>query len=174
MRPRRRYRSAASSATESSSPTPAFTGITRISGEDYTQELGLYGNILVMPAEPEYWPPVDRELILTLDDILIEDGRVAPFSRAETSYAAMGRFGNIFLVAGDPDPRLTVRAGEVVRLWLTNTASTRVFNVSLPGALMKLVGADNGRVEHEELTHEVLLAPLERAVVDVLIEHRAS
>jgi FtsP/CotA-like multicopper oxidase with cupredoxin domain len=138
--------------------------------EDYTQELGLYGNILVMPAEPEYWPPVDRELILTRDDILIEDGRVAPFSRAETSYAAMGRFGNVFLVAGDPDPRLTVRAGEVVRLWLTNTASTRVFNVSLPGALMKLVGADNGRVEHEELTHQVLLAPSERAVVDVLIE----
>jgi FtsP/CotA-like multicopper oxidase with cupredoxin domain len=138
--------------------------------EDYTQELGLYGNILVMPAEPEYWPTVDRELILTLDDILIEDGRVAPFSRAETSYAAMGRFGNVFLVAGDPDPRLTVRAGEVVRLWLTNTASTRVFNVSLPGALMKLVGADNGRVEHEELIHQVLLAPSERAVVDVLIE----
>jgi FtsP/CotA-like multicopper oxidase with cupredoxin domain len=58
----------------------------------------------------------------------------------------------------------------VVRLWLTNTASTRVFNVRLPGALMKLVGADNGRVEHEELIHQVLLAPSERAVVDVLIE----
>jgi FtsP/CotA-like multicopper oxidase with cupredoxin domain len=138
--------------------------------EDYTQELGLYGNILVLPTEPDYWPPVDRELILTLDDILIEDGRVAPFSRAETSYAAMGRFGNVFLVAGDPDPRLTMRAGEVVRLWLTNTASTRVFNVRLPGALMKLVGADNGRVEHEELIHQVLLAPSERAVVDVLVE----
>jgi FtsP/CotA-like multicopper oxidase with cupredoxin domain len=138
--------------------------------EDYTQELGLYGNILVLPTEPDYWPPVDRELILTLDDILIEDGRVAPFSRAETSYAAMGRFGNVFLVSGDPDPRITMRAGEVVRLWLTNTASTRVFNVRLPGALMKLVGADNGRVEHEELIHQVLLAPSERAVVDVLIE----
>jgi FtsP/CotA-like multicopper oxidase with cupredoxin domain len=138
--------------------------------EDYTQELGLYGNILVLPTEPDYWPPVDRELILTLDDILIEDGRVAPFSRAETSYTAMGRLGNVFLVAGDPDPRLTMRAGEVVRLWLTNTASTRVFNVRLPGALMKLVGADNGRVEHEELIHQVLLAPSERAVVDVLVE----
>jgi FtsP/CotA-like multicopper oxidase with cupredoxin domain len=138
--------------------------------EDYTQELGLYGNILVLPTEPDYWPRVDRELILTLDDIVIEDGRVAPFSRVETSYAAMGRFGNVFLVAGDPDPRLTMRAGEVVRLWLTNTASTRVFNVRLPGALMKLVGADNGRVEHEELIDQVLLAPSERAVVDVLIE----
>jgi FtsP/CotA-like multicopper oxidase with cupredoxin domain len=101
--------------------------------EDYTQELGLYGNILVDPAEPGYWPPVDRELVLTLDDLLVEDGKVAPFSREETSYAAMGRFGNLFLTSGDPDLHLETRAGEVVRLWLTNTANTRVFNVNLPG-----------------------------------------
>ncbi len=30
--------------------------------EDYGQELGLYGNILVDPTEPDYWPPVHREL----------------------------------------------------------------------------------------------------------------
>jgi len=29
--------------------------------EDYGQELGLYGNILVVPAERDYWPPADRE-----------------------------------------------------------------------------------------------------------------
>ena len=49
--------------------------------EDYGQELGLYGNVLVVPAEPEYWPPVHREVLLTVDDILIEDGQVAAFSR---------------------------------------------------------------------------------------------
>jgi len=138
--------------------------------EDYTQELGLYGNILVVSADPDYWPPADRDLILTLDDILIEDGKVAPFSPTETSYAAMGRFGNHLLVAGDPDLRLTFRAGEVVRLWLTNTANTRVFNVTLPGARMKLVGGDSGRVEHEEFVEQVVLAPSERVVVDVLVE----
>ena len=73
--------------------------------EDYTQEMGLYGNILVVPAEPDYWPPADRDLVLTLDDILIEDGKVAPFSPSETTYAAMGRFGNLMLVGGDPDSR---------------------------------------------------------------------
>jgi FtsP/CotA-like multicopper oxidase with cupredoxin domain len=135
--------------------------------EDYTQELGLYGNILVVPTDPDYWPPVDRELILILDDLLLEDGKVAPFSPTETSYAAMGRFGNVFLVAGDPDLRLQARAGEVVRFWLTNTANTRVFNVTVPGARMKLVGGDSGRVEHEEFVDRVLLAPSERAVVDV-------
>jgi FtsP/CotA-like multicopper oxidase with cupredoxin domain len=139
--------------------------------EDYALELGLYGNILVVPAEPGYWGPVDRDVILTLDDILLENGKVAPFSRTETTYAAMGRYGNVFLVGGEPDLHLTSRAGEVVRLWLTNTASTRVFNVRLPGARMKLVGGDSGRVEHEEFIDQVLLGPSERAVVDVLIEH---
>ena len=138
--------------------------------EDYTQELGLYGNILVVPRDPDYWPPADRDLILTLDDLLIEDGKVAPFSPTETSYAAMGRFGNRLLVAGDPDLRLSFRAGEVVRLWLTNTANTRVFNVTLPGARMKLVGGDSGRVEYEEFVEQVVLAPSERVVVDVLVE----
>jgi FtsP/CotA-like multicopper oxidase with cupredoxin domain len=138
--------------------------------EDYTQELGLYGNLLVVPSDPGYWPPVDRELVLTVDDLLVEDGRIAPFSRTETSYAAMGRFGNVFLVGGEPDPRLEARAGEVVRLWLTNTASTRVFNLALPGARMKLVGGDSGRVEHQELVDQVLLGPSERAVVDVLVD----
>jgi FtsP/CotA-like multicopper oxidase with cupredoxin domain len=138
--------------------------------EDYTQELGLYGNILVVPTEPGYWPPVNREVVLTVDDLLVEDGKIAPFSPAETSYAAMGRFGNVFLTSGDPDLALTAKAGEVVRLWLTNTANTRVFNVALPGARMKLVGGDSGRVEREEFVPEVLLAPSERAVVDVLFD----
>jgi FtsP/CotA-like multicopper oxidase with cupredoxin domain len=79
----------------------------------------------------------------------------------------MGRFGNLLLIGGETDPTVTARAGEVVRLWLTNTANTRVFNVRLPGARMKLVGGDSGRVEHEQFVSEVLLAPSERAVVDV-------
>jgi FtsP/CotA-like multicopper oxidase with cupredoxin domain len=138
--------------------------------EDYTQELGLYGNILVVPADPDYWPPTDRDFVLTLDDLLLENGKIAPFSPTETSYAAMGRFGNLFLTSGDPELRLEAQVGEVVRLWLTNTANTRVFNVALPGARMKLIGGDSGRYEHEELVDHVLLAPSERAVVDVLVE----
>src|SRR5919198_611848 len=133
-------------------------------------EKGLYGNVLVVPEDPEYWPSVHRELYLTLDDILVEDGKVASFSRSETTYAAMGRFGNVLLVAGRPDLALYVRSGEVVRLYLTNTANTRVFKVKLPGARMKLVGGDSGRCEQEWFVDDVLLAPSERAVVDVLFE----
>jgi FtsP/CotA-like multicopper oxidase with cupredoxin domain len=138
--------------------------------QDYGQELGLYGNIIVTPAEPDYWPPAHRELALTLDDILIEDGRVAPFSRAETTYSAMGRFGNQMLVNGDPELSLTAQEGEVVRLYLTNTANTRVFNVAAQGARMKLVGGDSGRCEREQFIDTAVLAPSQRVVVDVLFE----
>ena len=135
--------------------------------EDYGQELGLYGNILSTPSDPDYWPPANRELLLTLDDILIEEGRIAPFGE-ETTHVAMGRFGNVMLVSGEPDLRLAARQGEVVRLYLTNTANTRVFNVALPGAQLKLVGADAGHYEQEEFVEELLLAPSERLVVDAL------
>ena len=73
--------------------------------EDYGQEMGLYGNVVVVPRDFDYWPPVHRELVLTLDDVLIEDGKIAPFSRTETNYAAMGRFGNLLLIAGETTSR---------------------------------------------------------------------
>jgi FtsP/CotA-like multicopper oxidase with cupredoxin domain len=138
--------------------------------EDYGQEMGLYGNVLVVPDEPDYWPPAHREILLTLDDVLIEDGRIAAFSRSETTYAAMGRFGNVLLVAGEPELEISARRGEVVRFYLTNTANTRVFKVKLPGARMKLVGGDSGRVEHEDFVAEVVIAPSERVIVDVLFD----
>jgi FtsP/CotA-like multicopper oxidase with cupredoxin domain len=138
--------------------------------QDYGQELGLYGTILVVPEKPDYWPPAHRELVVTLDDILLEDGQVAPFSRAETTYSAMGRFGNEMLVNGEPRLALTAQAGEVVRFYLVNTANTRVFNVGAGGGRMKLVGGDSGRCEHEQFVDSVVLAPSERAVVDVRFE----
>jgi len=138
--------------------------------QDYGQELGLYGNILVVPAEAHYWPPVHREILLTLDDILLEDGKVAPFSPHVTDYVAMGRFGTILLVAGEPELALDAKVGEVVRFYLTNTANTRVFKVGVSGARMKLVGGDSGRVEREQLVEDVILAPSERVVVDVFFD----
>ena len=136
--------------------------------EDYGQELGLYGTIIVEPQEPDYWPMVHREIALTLDDILLEDGKVAPFEREGSTHTAMGRFGNVMLTNGEVDPVLEARENEVIRFYLTNTANTRVFNVGLPGARMKLVGGDSGRCEREEIVERILIAPSERVVIDVL------
>src|SRR5947199_1533593 len=139
--------------------------------EDYTQELGLYAPIIVVPTDAAYWSPVNREVTLTLDDILLEEGKIAPFSRTLSDHTAMGRFGNVMLVNGETSPQFSFSQGEVVRLYLVNTANVRVFNVRLPGARMKLVGGDNGRIEHEEFVEEVLLSPSERVIVDVYFEY---
>jgi FtsP/CotA-like multicopper oxidase with cupredoxin domain len=138
--------------------------------EDYGLELGLYGTIIVEPSDPSYWPPADRHVTITLDDLLVEDGKVAPFSRSGPTYTAMGRFGNVMLISGDLGLSEEAAVGEVVRLYLVNTANTRVFNVGLKGARVKYIGGDSGRCECESFVETVLLAPSERAVLDVLFE----
>src|SRR6266566_3747074 len=138
--------------------------------EDYGLEMGLYGTIVVEPADPGYWPAADRQLTLTLDDLLVEDGHIAPFSKSGPNYVAMGRFGNVMLINGETEFAGEAAAGEVVRLYLVNTANTRIFNFAIRGARAKLIGSDSGRYERETFAEEVLLAPSERAVLDVLFD----
>jgi FtsP/CotA-like multicopper oxidase with cupredoxin domain len=148
--------------------------------EDFGLEMGLYGTIVVEPAQADYWPAADRQLTITLDDLLVEDGKIAPFHRSGPTYTAMGRYGNVMLTNGQTRFSGEAAVGDVVRLYLVNTANTRIFDVALPGARMKLIGGDSGRYEKETFVDEVRLAPSERAVVDVLfhgagdirLEHR--
>jgi FtsP/CotA-like multicopper oxidase with cupredoxin domain len=148
--------------------------------EDFGLEMGLYGTIVVEPADPSYWPAADRQLTLTLDDLLVEDGHIAPFRRSGPTFVAMGRYGNVMLINGETRFSGQAAAGEVVRLYVVNTANTRIFNFAIRGARAKLVGGDSGRYERETFTGEILLAPSERAVIDVLfgtpgevrLEHR--
>jgi FtsP/CotA-like multicopper oxidase with cupredoxin domain len=142
--------------------------------EDYGLDMGLYGNIVVEPADADYWPQVDREVVVTLDDVLVEDGRIAAFHEAGPTHVAMGRFGNVMLTGGETSLALEAQVGEVIRFYFTNTANTRLFNVALPGARMKLVGSDSGSYERETFVDEVLLAPSERAVVDVRFDTPGS
>jgi FtsP/CotA-like multicopper oxidase with cupredoxin domain len=140
--------------------------------EDFGLEMGLYGTIIVEPSDVSYWPAVDRELSVTLDDLLVEEGHVAPFHRSGPNYTAMGRFGNVMLINGGTSFSGDAEVGDVVRLYLVNTANTRIFNFALAGARMKLVGGDSGRYERETFVHEVMLAPSERAVLDVMFDSR--
>ena len=138
--------------------------------EDFAQEMGLYAPIIVEPSDPSYWPPVDQQLAITLDDVLIEDGEIAPFRHSGPTFVAMGRFGNVMLINGETEFSGEAAVGEVVRLYLVNTANTRIFNFAVRGARMKLVGGDSGRYERETFVDEVLLSPSERAVVDLLFD----
>ena len=151
-------------------PDPGFYWYHPHVREDYDLEMGLYGTIIVEPDDPAYWPAADRQLSITLDDLLMEDGHIAPFDPGGPTFTAMGRFGNVMLTNGQTTFFEQVAEGEVVRLCLVNTANTRTFNVGLPGVGMKLVGGDSGRYERETFVDEVLLAPSERAIVDVLFD----
>jgi FtsP/CotA-like multicopper oxidase with cupredoxin domain len=136
--------------------------------EDVLQDLGLYGNLLVESRDPSYFGPANRSEVLMLDDLLVADGALVGYGQESPTHALMGRFGNALLVNGEPGWALDARRGEVVRFFLTNVSSTRVFNLSFAGAArMKVVASDLGRYEREAWVDNVTIAPAERYVVDV-------
>ncbi len=135
--------------------------------EDIQQDLGLYGNMIVESGEAGYYNPVNDEQVLMLDDILMDEEGILPYGVEAANYAIMGRFGNVFLVNGEPDYRLEVRKGDVVRFLLTNVANTRTFNLSVGPNPIKLVGADISRFEREEMVESVVIAPAQRYVVEI-------
>ena len=137
--------------------------------EDIQQDLGLYGNMLVRSPRADYFGPAHREEVLMLDDLLLDDDGLIPYGAPDVgpTHALMGRFGNVLLVNGEPRYTLAVRKGEVVRFYLTNVSNTRTFNLSFPGARMKVVAADVSNYEREEWIESVVIAPAERYVVHV-------
>ncbi len=135
--------------------------------EDVQQDLGLYGNLLVEPPEPDYHAPANREEMLVLDDILLDGDGLIPWGDPAPTHALMGRFGNLMLVNGETDRRLEVARGEVVRFFMTNVANSRTFNVVFGGARTKLVASDLSRFEQDSWVASVPIAPAERYVVDV-------
>lgn len=144
--------------------------------EDVTQEMGLAGNMLVDPIEDGYYNAVDHEEVLMLDDLLLDDDGLVPFGREAANYMLMGRFGNTFLVNGEPHYGLDVMAGDVVRFHLTNVSNTRTFNLALrptddPDAAplpIKVIASDVSRFEREAMVESVVLAPAERYTVEVM------
>ena len=140
--------------------------------EDMQQNLGLAGAILVDGAETmgrARRPGGEgaRSENLVLSDLLLGDDGLVPFGRTDVTHALMGRIGNVFLVNGVVRPRITARRGEVIRFQFTNAANARTFNLSFPGARMKLIGSDAGYYEREAWVESVVIAPAERYIVDV-------
>ncbi len=135
--------------------------------EDIQQDLGLYGNMLVNHPDADYYSPVNREEVLILDDILIDEHGLIPWGDEAPTHTLMGRFGNVMLTNGMTDYRLSVQRGEVVRFFLTNVANSRTFNVTFGEAPVKVVASDVSKFEHESWVGSVPIAPAERYVVEV-------
>lgn len=135
--------------------------------EDIQQDLGLYGNIFVMSPAPDAWGPVNQEEFLLLDDLLVGDDGLVPWGRDAPTHAAMGRFGNMLLVNGEPAWRMAVPKGAVVRYFLTNASNTRTFNLSFgAGVRLKVVASDLSHFATEAWVESVVIGPAERYVVE--------
>jgi len=142
--------------------------------EDYAQESGLYGTFLVEPAAANYWNPVNREVPVILDDILLTDSGFAPFYSNKANYVLMGRYGNTMFTNGSTDYSLNVDRGEVVRLYLVNGANARPIRFRIAGKKLKLVGSDNGKYETEQWVDWVDLSPGEREIIEILFDKSGS
>ena len=135
--------------------------------EDIQQDLGLYGNMLVRAPDPDFFNEVHREEVLMLDDLLLGGDGPFPYGEESATHALMGRFGNVMLVNGEPEYRLAVERGEVVRFFLTNAANTRTFHLAFGDARIKVVGADVSKFEREEWAESLLIGPAERYIIEV-------
>jgi FtsP/CotA-like multicopper oxidase with cupredoxin domain len=137
--------------------------------EDFQQELGLYGNFLVVPTVSDYWSPVNQEVPLMLDDVLIRDDKIE-LKKQSSDHTLMGRYGSVFLVNGQTDYSLAAKKGGVIRFYLTNAANARPLSFAIEGATLKLVGADGGAYEQDQWKDSVVIGPSERAIVEVLFD----
>ncbi len=151
-------------------PDPGLFWYHNYTRGDCSPAHGLYGGIIVMPSDPGYWPSADRELVLILDEILLRVGNAAVIDPRPTDETAPAECDRLTLLNGDSSCALQAHRGQVVRLYLANVANTRIFRLSIPGAQVKYIGGDVGRVEREILINEVSLCPWQRVIVDLFFE----
>jgi FtsP/CotA-like multicopper oxidase with cupredoxin domain len=136
--------------------------------EDLQQGLGLYGTIFVRSADPDYYSAVNREEVLVLSDVLMDEHGLIPFGAGAATHGLMGRVGNVLLVNGETDYSLTVDRGSVVRFFIANAANARVYNLSFsdPRVRVKVIAGDGGKFEQEAWVESIVIGPSERYVVE--------
>jgi FtsP/CotA-like multicopper oxidase with cupredoxin domain len=143
-------------------------------------ERGLYAPFVVRPVasttEPVVGVDVDRERILVLDDVWLDEAaQIVPPNRGSVMLpdgrmsfeGMMGRQGNHLLVNGHEHPRLVVQPGSVERWRIVVVANARFFRLRLAGHRFVQIGSDVGLVPEPRAVDELLLSPGER--VDVLV-----
>ena len=137
---------------------------------------GLYLPLIV--DEPELYP-VDRDLVLALDDWRLNNERqlhTESFGDMH-EWAHGGRTGNLLTANRQLKPAFEVRAGERVRLRLVNTANARIMLVELPSIPTWIIAKDGQPLaEPQPLSEPLVLAPAERydVVVDIPVQAAGS
>ncbi len=132
---------------------------------------GLYGALLVDPAEPE--PDLGDELVIVLSDIALDDdAQLRSPSDGGDLATLFGREGQVLLANGRKLPELPVRNGRRLRLRLVNAAKSRYFLLGLPGHTFSVIGGQAGPHPEARDADQVLLVPGGR--VDVSVTPRGA
>ena len=126
-------------------------------------ERGLQGVIII--DDPNLSLPVARDRVIVLDDVRLQEGRLAPFTLLRDGHMA-GRYGNAYLINGKPEEVFTAPAGSLVRLRLVNTANARVFQLRASSPFIKLGDGISFAVT-PRFMQDLILSPGERA--DILV-----
>jgi hypothetical protein len=63
--------------------------------------MGLFGTHRRGAMDAAYWPDVDCQLTMTLDDLLVEGRHIVSFHRSGRPSRRWGRYGNELLIQGD-------------------------------------------------------------------------
>lgn len=101
-----------------------------------------------------------------MDDIQLDPNGKPQVQSNPDNQMLMGRYGNTMLINGsDTTPHVTVVSGQILRLYLTNVANVRPFNLiispvnqqSSGNVWMKLIGSDIGLYETPTLTQNILI-----------------
>lgn len=128
---------------------------------------GLSGALIIDEIEPLR---VDRELVWVLGDWrLASDASIVDDFSNRMEMMMAGRIGNTVTINGRVPERISVRAGERLRLRLINAAPARVFGIEFRDHRPFIVALDGQPVEpHEPAEGRVVLGPAMRA--DIVLD----
>jgi FtsP/CotA-like multicopper oxidase with cupredoxin domain len=131
---------------------------------------GLYGAILVRPAQDPLPASLTEKLLILTDNRFRADGALdlAHHGQSNPIDETNGREGDVLFVNGQIRPTVAIRSGELQRWRLINASAARYYRLSLPGHTFLQVGTDGGLFERPVARREILLAPSER--VEVLVQ----
>ncbi len=134
---------------------------------------GLFGGILVIPSDKNYYPKSDKEEVLMLKDLYIKNGNIIePTDNMHTKF--MGWFGNTFIINGETNYKIKAKKGEIVKLYIVNTANARIFNLYFDGLEFMVFGSDLSRFEKPFKAKILSIAPGERYTIYLKIDEEKN
>lgn len=138
-------------------------------------ERGLYGSLVVADTPDATAGSYDQDVVWVIDDwMLLEDGQIDPEFNTSDDRTHNGRWGTTMTVNAKTNETLEVNPGERIRLRLVNASNGRVYTPDFGGLEAQLIAVDGLTVGEVNAADELILAPGNRADLDITIPSAAG